>query len=891
MTDNHTDVNDDQNEMLDSNIDDNEETDAISCDTSDKVDLEFPESNFDNTKIQQISNYEEIEASQNVSDLNVTKTYLEKLICDLNFEPEDMTYNEENLDEYLDIDNMINNIQDTEDYLDSEEFDKYCFDEEENCSDSIQTIYHGHDMPVWVSMLMILLHMITNSVSKREIESILVMISAHCLEAHPGLQSLYHFKKHFASLSSPLKKHFYCVSCLACVNEDANICVNQYCLKNLTSPKSKSYFIELPIKEQLQILFNRVNFTTLLLERFKRDTNNTNTIKDIYDGKIYQAFSRKGGQLSEEFPNNISFILNTDGVTIFKSSKFSIWPIYLMVNELPYKNRKQVENMVLAGLWFGDSKPLMSTFLKPIYQSLQELEGNGIDLTVGENIINVKAYLLCTAADLPAKSLLMNMNQFNGEYSCGKCLQKGQTFRTNKGGSVHIFPYKINDNIEARTKTACIANAIKAREMKTTANGIKGPSFLMGLQSYDYVEGASIYYMHGVLLGVTKLLIKLWISSPFSKEDFSLMEYADVIDQRLLSIRPPKFITRVPRSISSHFKYWKASELRSWLFFYALPVLNDIMEDCYYLHFAALVEALNYLCGDNISFESVDKSERLIKYFVMMFSTLYGERYMTLNVHQLLHLPDCVRNIGPLWAYSCFSFENANGELNRLFHGTQNIELQILSSVNIIHHLPSLLESLPDRYREIFQKLYPGRMTKAVNSFHIQFLGRKYTKELPHYILEQLLPLLGMVPPNMEFYSRMIFRGQVFHSKEYDRAVKRNSYTVKYFCSETKMMRYGFIQYFGVQNSINCGMDLDECSNTQFFAFLIPVEKLGSITRNTSINNALQITVPHIHPCRSASSKICVIKLENIISICAYVSFQNGECGFVCEPANTFEAD
>jgi len=191
-----------------------------------------------------------------------------------------------------------------------------------------------------------------------------------------------------------------------------------------------------------------------------------------------------------------------------------------MVNELPYKNRKQVENMVLAGLWFGDSKPLMSTFLKPIYQSLQELEGNGIDLTVGENIINVKAYLLCTAADLPAKSLLMNMNQFNGEYSCGKCLQKGQTFRTNKGGSVHIFPYKINDNIEARTKTACIANAIKAREMKTTANGIKWPSFLMGLQSYDYVEGASIDYMHGVLLGVTKLLIKLWISSHLVKKTF-----------------------------------------------------------------------------------------------------------------------------------------------------------------------------------------------------------------------------------------------------------------------------------------------------------------------------------------------------------------------------------
>lgn len=60
----------------------------------------------------------------------MTKTYLEKLICDLNFEPEDMTYNEENLDEYLDIDNMINNIQDTEDYLDSEDAFGESFTEE-----------------------------------------------------------------------------------------------------------------------------------------------------------------------------------------------------------------------------------------------------------------------------------------------------------------------------------------------------------------------------------------------------------------------------------------------------------------------------------------------------------------------------------------------------------------------------------------------------------------------------------------------------------------------------------------------------------------------------------------------------------------------------------------
>lgn len=66
------------------------------------------------------------------------------------------------------------------------------------------------------------------------------------------------------------------------------------------------------------------------------------------------------------------------------------------------------------------------------------------------------------------------------------------------------------------------------------------------------------------------------------------------------------------------------------------------------------------------------------------FPELCSERYMTLNMHAL----QCVRDSGPLWVTSCFSFESANGELTKLFHGTQNVECQIVASVNIIQNLP-----------------------------------------------------------------------------------------------------------------------------------------------------------------------------------------------------------
>jgi hypothetical protein len=59
----------------------------------------------------------------------------------------------------------------------------------------------------------------------------------------------------------------------------------------------------------------------------------------------------------------ISFSLHTDGAAVFKSSIVSVWPLFLVINERPYKIRMKKENMLLASLWFGNKKPSMSTFL------------------------------------------------------------------------------------------------------------------------------------------------------------------------------------------------------------------------------------------------------------------------------------------------------------------------------------------------------------------------------------------------------------------------------------------------------------------------------------------------------------------------------------------------
>ena len=59
-------------------------------------------------------------------------------------------------------------------------------------------------------------------------------------------------------------------------------------------------------------------------------------IKDMYDGLEYLQHCKPGGFLCQQSnPANISFTINTDGVALFKSSTTDVWPVFLLINELP----------------------------------------------------------------------------------------------------------------------------------------------------------------------------------------------------------------------------------------------------------------------------------------------------------------------------------------------------------------------------------------------------------------------------------------------------------------------------------------------------------------------------------------------------------------------------
>ena len=90
--------------------------------------------------------------------------------------------------------------------------------------------------------------------------------------------------------------------------------------------------------------------------------------------------------------------------------------------------------------------------------------------------------------------------------------------------------------------------------------GIKGPSWLSTIPHYDLIRGTSIDYMHCVLLGVCKQVIKLWTQSKYHKELWYIGNNTVDVNERLLAIKPPCEIQRTPRSFES-LKYWKGKNM------------------------------------------------------------------------------------------------------------------------------------------------------------------------------------------------------------------------------------------------------------------------------------------------------------------------------------------
>lgn len=262
-----------------------------------------------------------------------------------------------------------------------------------------------------------------------------------------------------------------------------------------------------------------------------------------------------------------------------------------------------------------------------------------------------------------------------------------------------------------------------------------------------------------------------WSSPVQSGKDQFIEKELKQVSERLLKIKPPYYIERLPRDLENHYTHFKVTELQAFLLFSAVPCLHGILEDKFLQHFALLSEAIFILLGEFITISNLERSEFLLEKFYSQFCALYGEGSCGLTVHNAcLHMPMYVKKLGPLWSWSCFTFEDANSMILQSMHGTGDIVKQALRKQDIAMFIRSSNELETTSQKKL-------KITYKAENCHVLGLLSPVGNTLPVNVTESL----GVKNcADLRKIQRVLVNGEKFYSRLYSRIKRRNCHAVLY---------------------------------------------------------------------------------------------------------------
>lgn len=376
------------------------------------------------------------------------------------------------------------------------------------------------------------------------------------------------------------------------------------------------------------------------------------------------------------------------------------------------------------------------------------------------------------------------MIQYNGKWGCSYCLNEGTRITKGRGYSRVYLP----EIGELRREEQVFEDAERAVLQNETIRGIKGYSIMSEVPLFNIVRSLVPDYMHALLLGVVHTFCQIWFSSEHHQSPWYLGLRENEISNRLQNLMPTSEITRLPSSIKKR-SIWKASELRSFLLYYSLPVFKNIMRSKYYRHWFLLVYSFHLLLNNKVTLTDIHKSECAIKKFVQQTEILYGTEYLTFNMHLLLHIPQYVKNWGAPWDSSTFMFEHGNGVLLKLFKGTQSVVNQIFKSYDCIMKIKKDSVEIfnKDSFKpatHLIETLIEGakyNVHKCIQEGALTLIGSGVLFELTlqmRIALENCL-LQPILSENVEYqirsFNRFIWKESLYHTAAYERLKKRDN--------------------------------------------------------------------------------------------------------------------
>ena len=333
----------------------------------------------------------------------------------------------------------------------------------------------------------------------------------------------------------------------------------------------------------------------------------------------------------------------------------------MVILNLPRSIRYKFENVVVVGVIPGPKEPALTlnSYLGPLVQELNEL-WHGTHVQVNGESLFIKAALAFIACDIPASRKVSGFLGHAACLGCSRCLKKFEHIDKQQccgGFDRTSWPKRTNEDHRKACQSLVKPKSKKQLHDMEMNLGVRY-SILLELEYLDIVKSTLIDPMHNLLLGTAKYMLKLWI-------DKGILNSADIekIEKKVLHIKCPLDIGRLPLKIGSGFSGFTASQWRYWVTVYSPIALKGILPNAYLNPWLLYVKACRTLCAQSVSHSDLITADKQLEQFCKCHEQLFGSGHCTMNMHLHLHLKECIEEFGPSPTFWCFSLERFNGIL------------------------------------------------------------------------------------------------------------------------------------------------------------------------------------------------------------------------------------
>ena len=89
----------------------------------------------------------------------------------------------------------------------------------------------------------------------------------------------------------------------------------------------------------------------------------------------------------------------------------------------------------------------------------------------------------------------------------------------------------------------------------------------------------------------------------------------------------------------------------------------------------------------------MEEAHQKLVEIIKLIEQKYGRDFITPNLHLSLHLHECTKDYGPLYAFWCFSFERMNGVLGHLPNSRRKIEPELMRRIMNDNQINNIISS------------------------------------------------------------------------------------------------------------------------------------------------------------------------------------------------------